>query len=201
MSALSASRLPRPSSVIRGGTTHGPISVEWDIEADPDPFLFATFTITNDLPIEKEVTLSAILPISPALTGGTLTGGSFSGTLLDSGGGGAELNKFSGGSPPPMYMAIIDGTDFYPMDITALPITTIPSGTTGFGPEEFGTPIPSYSGPDVLTSIAIETNVRISGYDTAILVATFVVEPVPEPSSIALLLMACVGLLIYRRRR
>ena len=85
------------------------------------------------------------------------------------------MNKFSGGSPPSMYMAIIDDVDFYPMDITSLPITTIPYGTTGFGPEEFGTPIPSHPGPDsVLSSIAIETNVRISGNDTVVLVATFV---------------------------
>lgn len=188
----------------QGNCTHGPIFVEYDIEVDPDPFLYATFTIVNNLPIEKEVTLSATLPIDPPIVGvGTWTGGSFSGTLIDSGGqSGAELNKFSGGSPPPMYMATIDGVDFYPLDITPLPITAIEYGTTGFGPVEFGTPIPSHPGPaSVLTSIGIETNVRISGYDTAVLTATFVVNPVPEPSSIALLLMASVGLLIYIRRR
>ena len=186
----------------QGSYTHGPFSIEWDIEADPDPFLSHFFTITNNLPIEQEIHLSVTLPIDPIIGVGTWTGGSFSGNLIDSGGGGAQLTKFSGGSPPPMYLAIIDGVDFYPMDFTSLPITTIPFGTIPFGPEEFGVPIPSHPGPNsVLTSIGIETNVRISGNDTAYLVATFVVEPVPEPSSIALLLMASVGLLIYIRRR
>jgi len=180
---------------------HGRWSLEWLIEADPDPFLKATFTITNNLPSAQDFTLSSDMPISPAITVGSLTGGSFSGTLLDAGGGGATLESLSGGSPPPMYMAIIDGADYQALATAPQTFTAEAYGTTGFGPFTFGAPIPSQSGPNVLTDIAIETNVRLSGGDEATLVATFVVEPVPEPATLAFLGVGAAAVLAVRRRR
>ena len=180
---------------------HGKWSIEWVIEADPDPFLNATFTVTNLLPTAQDFTLSNALPISPAVVGGSLTGGSFSGTLLDAGGGGATLESVSGGSPPPMYMAIIDGTDYQALASAPQTFTAEALGTTGFGPFTFGSPIPSQLGPDVLSDIEIETNVRLSGNDVAVLVATFVVEPVPEPATLAFLSVGAAAVLAVRRRR
>jgi len=180
---------------------HGRWSLEWEIEADPDPFLHATFTITNLLPSAQDYTLNTTLPITDPITVGSLTGGSFSGTLMDAGGGGATLEPTSGGSPPPMYMAIIDSIDYQALPPVPQTFTADPYGTTGFGPFQFGTPIPSQAGPNVLTDIAIDANVRLSGNDVAVLVATFVVEPVPEPATLAFLGVGTVATLAVRRRR
>jgi hypothetical protein len=180
---------------------HGRWSIEWLIEADPDPFLNATFTITNLLPTAQDFAVSSTLPISPAIEVGSLTGGSFSGTLLDMGGGGATLESLLGGSPPPMYMAVIDGGDYQALATAPQTFTTIPYGTAGFGPFDFGTPIPSQLGPDVLSDIEVDLNVRLSGDDVAVLVATFVVEPVPEPATLAFLGAGAMALLAVRRRR
>ena len=184
----------------RGNRGNARWDIDWDIEADPDPFLNATFTITNHLPTAQNFTLNAVLPISPQITVGTLTGGSFSGTLMDTGQG-ATLDAINGASPPPMYMARIDGVDFQALDLPSLPVTAIPFGTAILGPMHFGTPIPSLPGPtNVLTDIEIETNIRVSGGDIAIVVATFVVEPVPEPGTLAVLALGGLAL-VYRRRR
>jgi len=179
---------------------HGRWSIEWEIEADPDPFLKATFTITNNLPSAQDFTLSSDMPISLAITVGSLTGGSFSGALLDTGGG-ATLESLSGGSPPPMYMAIIDGTDYQALATAPQTFTADPYETNSFDPFTFGAPIPSQAGPNVLSDIEIELNVRLSGGDEAALVATFVVEPVPEPATLTFLGAGVVTLFAIRRRR
>jgi len=178
---------------------HGRWLIEWDIEADPDPFLNATFTLHNLLPTAQDFTIDANLPISVPIVGASLTGGSFSGTLVDAGGGGAEVRTFLGAAPPPMYISRIDGADWQPLMLAPKSFTTVPYGTTGFGPDQFGVPIPSLPGPDVLSAIEIETNARVSGNDVAILVATFVV--VPEPATAALLAFGAAALLLRRKRR
>lgn len=179
----------------------GKWKIKWEIEADPDPFLHAVFTITNLSPAAQNFTLNSVLPISTPITGGTLTGGSFSGTLIDTGGGGAEVGTLPGASPP-MYMAIIDDNDFHALMEAPKSFTTVPLGTTGFGPDDFGVPIPSLPGlENVLSNIEIEANVRLTGGDTAVLVATFVVEPIPEPSTLALLIAGGVGCLVFWWKR
>jgi hypothetical protein len=178
---------------------HGRWLIEWEIDADPDPFLNAVFTLHNLLPTAQNFTLDANLSISPPIIGGSLTGGSFSGTLVDAGGGGAEVRTFLGASAPPMYISRIDGADWQPLMIAPQSFTAAPYGTTGFGPDEFGVPIPSLAGPDVYSTIEIETNARVSGNDVAVFVATFVV--VPEPASAGLLVLGAAALLLRRKRR
>ena len=75
------------------------------------------------------------------------------------------------------------------------------NGTTAFGPVDFGVPIPSAAGPSpVTTDIEIDLNARVSGGDTAVIVATFVLDPIPEPASFSMLGLGVVALAAFARR-
>ena len=172
--------------------------VEWDLQVDPDPLVTGIITVTNLSPAAQNFTLSSISPIGVPIIGGSLTGGSVSGSLVDTGGG-AELSSLPGGSPPSLYTALIDDVEFQtlldaPVSITAPAYETVP-----FGPETFGGPVPSLPGPGVATSISIEYNFRLSGGDAVSFTGTFVV--VPEPATLSLLVLGGLAMLRRRRRR
>lgn len=177
--------------------------VEWDIDVSPDPFIFADLIVTNNMPVDQEFTFEIELPISPSLSGGTLIGGSFSGVLKDRNAGSATLSVLDGANPPALYTALIDGNVVQTLFDNPDPITVAsPFETVTFGPENFGTPIPSLAGPDEANAtIGITINVKVSAMDSVNLSGSFVVQPVPEPSTIVLCISAVVGLVAFGRRR
>ena len=187
----------------KGNGRFGAFDVDWTIEADADPYINVFLELVNITGATKDFTFNPTLDIDPQIIGGILTGGSLSGTLIDMNGDGASLSTMSGASPPPIYMAQIDGVDYEPMNLPTLPLVAGSHGTAGIGPVDFGSPIPSKVEPtmSVLDTIGIAINASVSGHDRAYIVATFVVEPIPEPSSLALLLMGVVASLVYCRRR
>ena len=174
--------------------------VEWDLQVDPDPLITGVFTVTNLSNAPQSFSLTSVLPLLSPITGGTLTGGAISGSLVDVGGG-AELTVLPGSNPPSIYTAQIDDVDFQTLLDAPISITAPEFLSVNFGPESFGGPVPTLAGPDVLSSIAIDYNFRLSGGDVVVLAGTFVVEPIPEPSTIVLLCMAGLGLVAYAWRR
>ena len=175
-------------------------SIEWDVVADPDPFLSVTYILKNISSQTKEYTLTANLPISPDILGGSLTSGSISVLLNDSDfDGGAILTTISSGVP--IYMAKIDGDNFKAL-MEAPQTFQIPGGTGIGGPEHFGTPYdtPSYPRSDPITdSIEIVLNAELSAGDTATITATFFITP--EPGTIALLTLGGTTMMLRRKRR
>jgi hypothetical protein len=176
--------------------------IEWEIQADPDPFLHVVYNITNAANFTDDFDVTFTLDINPPIFGDSLTGGSVSLTVIDSDGSGdtAELSSHSSGAP--IYMAQIDGIDFLPSALLtpSQSFITDPYGTTASGlvPEEFGSPIPSLPGPPVDSEIGIVLSGRLTAGDTAVIVATFVVTP--EPGTIALLTLGGMTMLMRRRR-
>jgi|GEM_PF-7039993 len=178
---------------------HNRFSLEWVVDADPDPFLHVVYTITNDSPNTKDFTLKTTLPINPAITGQSLTGGSVSLSLTDTNGNTAELSSVLSGAP--VYMSLLDDVPHESLMDSPQSFITGVYGTTasGISPEEFGTPIPSLIGPPISSNIGIELNARLTAGDTATIHATLVVTP--EPGTVALLTIGGVAMILRRRRR
>ena len=187
----------------RGRRGVGRWHIEWDIVVNPDPFIDASLIVRNNLPIDQEFTFNIELPITPSLSGGTLIGGSFSGTLTEGGGNGATMRALD--AQTPFYAALIDGNVVQTLFDNPDAITAQSFETVTFGPESFGNfpqPIPSLAGPDAANStIGINLNFIVSANDSVTLTGTFVVEPVPEPSTVVLCISALIGLLAFGRRR
>ena len=66
----------------------GAWKIAWDMTVDPDPFVFATFEVTNNVDRSEDFNVLAFLPIEPALPSPTQMYGSMSGSVLDSSGNG-----------------------------------------------------------------------------------------------------------------
>jgi hypothetical protein len=185
-----------------GSTTKSNFKMGWDVKVDPDPFVQSNYTVTNPTGVTQSYTVTITLPIFPAIPGGTKTGGSVQGGVTDNNGNGATLAQ--NGSLP-LYMSLIDGANWQPLlppGPTSVTVGSFLSGT--LGPATFGTPIPSLPGPPALTSIGIRLDFTLTAGDSATFSSVFVVEPVPEPATMALGSMGfalVVGGACYRRRR
>jgi hypothetical protein len=175
--------------------------MEWEVTGDPDPFLNAVFTITNLAPTPQDFTQTVSMPVTP-INIATIMGGSVSLTVIDQ-----TLNN---GNPPSigtdsaanaMYTALVDGVPVQTLLNAPQSFVGTTNGTTAFGPADFGVPIPSAPGPSpVTTDIEIELNSRVSAGDTAVLVATFVIEAVPEPAGFSLFGLGALALAGLGRR-
>ena len=184
-----------------GATTKSSTKYAWNITANPDPWVSSNYTITNNTLSTNNYSVTITLPISPQILTGSLTGGSVQGGVTDNNGNGATLGQ---SGVLPLYTALIDGVAYQsllPPGPTSVTVGSFLSGT--LGPAQFGLPIPSQPGPNVLTSIGIRLDFSLTPGDSATFSSVFVVEPVPESATMAL--ASCGFALIfggaYCRRR
>jgi len=79
--------------------------LEWDMTVDPDPFVSAGFTFTNNTAVTSTFTVSVVLPIAPPINGPTLIGGSTTVGVTDANFDG--VGTLATAAPTAYYRAIL----------------------------------------------------------------------------------------------
>ncbi len=181
---------------------------EWDwtnLTVDTDPAVSSVFGFTNLGASPMTFIVTVDLPIAP-IPVGTLIGGSMSGSVTD-----ANVNGLGGVStvsPAALYTGRIDGTNLVGLaelhpDPYSTPAFGFAGDSSSIAPVSFGLPGPTVPGPAVTTSIGIQNEFSLSPGDIASMTNVFIVQPVPEPSSLVLGMLGAAALawIVARGRR
>lgn len=169
------------------------------IEGNIDPILNVSFSVTNNTAVTQSYLFAFGLPIVPGLvTPASINGGSASLSLTDGTGDGATASNLVPATDA-FYTALLDGVDYETIDLLDPALTAGSFGSNNRA-GSFGDPIPSQIGPSVNNSIGLRFEFTLTPGDSAGVSGVLVVEPVPEPGSLALFAVGA-GLMVRRRRR
>jgi hypothetical protein len=183
-------------SGVQIGGSYGLTMDSWSLNLDTDPVINGVISVTNNGNVTQQFTMIFTLGVGP-MGPSTLMGGSIQGGATDNTGNGVSLTTAAGSA---FYTALIDG----------VPVQTLYGNPQNFSAGAFlsvnvpslafGTPIPSMPGPAVNNHIRIRLDFLLTPGDSASFTSNFVVLPIPEPGTAALLAFGLVGLALRRRR-
>lgn len=169
-------------------------AVTWSgVEGDLDPGVSGSWSITNNTAAPQTYSFSVLLPVLPVAPSSLMLGSS-SITVADANfDGAASLTTFA---PSPGYaglvdLAVVPAATLFPDPFT-LSVGVL-GGTTSLT-DDFGIPGPSVPGPAVAGSIGIQHVFTLSPGDRATLNSTFFLVAIPEPGTLALVLVGLGGL-------
>jgi hypothetical protein len=180
------------------GEPTNPSAPGLSIELDEDPEIVTSFGVKNLSGATLQFTLVFTTSAIP-IPGGTLTGGSTEFDFGDNTGDGVTLSAPPGGA---IYSALIDNVVHDTLFAGASGSDPTPFGGGTLGTDSFGNPIPSQAGPALVSNFGITYDFLLTGGDDATSsTGRFVVKPVPEPVTAALIALGLVGLAAAGRRR
>jgi hypothetical protein len=170
------------------------------VSGNVDPFTSLNYAITNNAAVTLLFTVSVTLPISPQGPA-TVHGGSMAASLTDANNNGVATVATSGGLP--FYSGQIDGATVLSMYPHAFSQSVAFAGQTVNVPAlNPGLPGPTLPSGAALSTIGIVNRFTLTAGDILSGNSFFVVEPVPEPATSALVAMSlCFTTLIARRRK
>ncbi len=175
----------------------------WDlngltVRGNIDPFTSLNYAVTNNAAVTLQFTVSIVLPIAPQLPA-TLHGGSVGGTLTDANNNGVATVATVGGGVP-FYQGQIDGFTVLSIYPDPYSLSVAFAGQTINVPAmNVGLPGPTLPSGPAFATIGIINRFSLTAGDQFSGNSFFVVVPVPEPSTLALLGLCIMGLAGRRR--
>lgn len=183
----------------QGGSFNGGAvwDLSWDLTLNQDPSIAGSLTLTNLTTTTRNFNLAFALPVLPAFPQ-SVFGGSLSASVAD-----ANSDRSASLAPiavsPSIYRGQIDGITVLSLFALNLTCSASAPGCTANSAEDAGLPGLTLLGPAVNSTIATLLNFSLSPGDRVTFSTNFVVEPVPLPAALPLLLGGLV--LVLRRRK
>ncbi|MBY0589563.1 hypothetical protein K2X85_20500 [bacterium] len=181
-----------------GSTTGAAWDFSWNMTVKPDPFVDAVFGFKNTTAVTQTFTVGVLLPVAPPQTPFTRVGGSIGVTLTDSNFNGfAQLTDAGNG----IYFGQNDGVNVLELFADPFALTVNTAGGSNVASDFQGLPTPNVPGPAATSTISIVHRFRLSPGDSVAFTSFYVVEAVPEASTLLLTSLGVAGIVAVSRRR
>ena len=171
----------------------------WDATADADPFVNGFFSIQNNSAITQTYTFTVTLPIAPPVVPVSSIGGSIGVTVTDTNGNGVATLASSGAGF--VFNAQNDGTTTLQLLGPGFALNAPFAGGSATASASSGLPGGTIASIGANGSISITHTFTLTPGDAVGLTSFYLVNPVPEPGTLALFGAGALGLLRFGRRR